>query len=69
MGYTQSEVARLLGHKNTNRLCSWETGQMMPSVENLFKLSIIYRTLPDALFFDLRRKLHAELKEKIEKQA
>lgn len=53
MGYSQKEVARLLGHKDTTMLSRWEKGKSMPSARNLLKLSIIYRTLADQLYFDL----------------
>jgi transcriptional regulator with XRE-family HTH domain len=52
--YEQTEVARLLGLSSLARVSDWETGKTMPSVENLFGLSIVYRTLPDMLFADVR---------------
>lgn len=51
--YTQSQVAHLLGLKNTVMLSAWERGEVMPSAINLFKLSIVYRTFPHELYSEL----------------
>ncbi len=55
-GYLQKDVSFLLGHSSTNQLCRWERGEAMPSVLNLIKLSIIFRTLPNELYFDLLKE-------------
>jgi transcriptional regulator with XRE-family HTH domain len=52
MGYTQKDVAFILGHKNTDRISKWEKGSAVPSVLNLIKLSVIYRTLMNDFYFD-----------------
>jgi len=57
MGYSQTDVAKQLGMKRTNRISEWERGDAMPSLINLLKLSIIYRTLPTDLYFDLFQEL------------
>ena len=54
---SQKEVAFLLNIKNIGRISEWEQGISNPSMENLFKLSIIYQTLPDMLYGILRKKL------------
>ena len=64
MGYTQKDVALLLGLHNTNRISRWEKGLCFPSVVNLIKLSIIYRTFPNELYFDLLLELRHELLKK-----
>lgn len=64
MNYKQQDVAKLLGHKNTNRISRWEKGLALPSVINLIKLSIIYRTIPSELYFDLLLNLREEVLEK-----
>ena len=64
MSYKQKDVAKLLGHKNTNRISRWEMGLALPSVINLIKLSIIYRTLPSELYFDVLLDLREEVLEK-----
>ena len=67
MGYKQSDVAHLLGLRNTNRISRWEKGLSFPSVVNLIKLSIIYRTFPNELYFDLLLTLRHELLNKEKK--
>ncbi len=41
-GYTQKQVAALLGLKCEDRLSHWERGSAMPSTVNLLKLLKIY---------------------------
>lgn len=53
MGFTQMEVAIMLGYKCTSQLSRWEEGLAMPSIINLFKLSVIYGRLPTDLYLDL----------------
>ena len=67
MGYRQIDVALLLDLNNTSRICRWEKGLSFPNTINLIKLSIIYRTFPNELYFDLMLELRHELlkKEKI----
>ena len=64
MGYKQSEVAKLLGHVSTNRISHWENGEALPSLINLFKLSLLYHTLADQLYFDLKSEIKANLDKK-----
>ncbi len=56
MGYDQSEVAFLLGLKGRGRISEWEQGISKPSLDNLIQLSIIYRTLPDELYSEVRQE-------------
>lgn len=51
-GYRLKDVAWLLGLKDSSLVSRWESGKSIPSVENLLKLSIIYRKLPNALYWD-----------------
>jgi transcriptional regulator with XRE-family HTH domain len=67
MGYSQKQVAWLLGHKNTSSLSRWEKGITMPTVDNLIKLAFLYRTLCDQLYFDLSLEYRQTLRQK-EKQ-
>ena len=55
-GYEQKEVAFLLGLRSAGRISEWENGISKPSMDNLMQLSIIYRTLPDELYYDLRQE-------------
>lgn len=61
LGYKQIEVALLLGFKDTARISRWEKGFSFPNTINLIKLSIIYRTFPNELYFDLMLQLRHEL--------
>jgi len=63
-GYLQKDVAFLLGHTSTNQLCRWEQGQAVPGILNLIKLSIIFRTLPHELYFDLFKEQQEMIKQK-----
>ena len=49
----QMDVARMLGHTSADRISHWEKGRSVPSLVNLFKLSIIYRTSPEDLYGEL----------------
>ena len=60
-GLNRKEVAFLLNIKNFGRISEWEQGLSNPSIENLIKLSIVYRTLPDQLYYELRKILVKEI--------
>ena len=55
MGYRQRDVAILLGlgASNAARISRWEQGFALPTLPNLLKLSILYRTLVNQLYYDL----------------
>lgn len=48
--YLQGQVAILLNLQCESRICRWEKGVAMPSVENLFKLAKIYHVLPHEIY-------------------
>lgn len=54
MGYSQVEVASLLGLKGHSHISEWESGMSKPCLDNLFRLSILYRTPVDELYFEVR---------------
>jgi transcriptional regulator with XRE-family HTH domain len=60
-GYAQQEVARLLGHDNSNALCAWEKEHTMPSGINLIKLCIIYGRTPRELYPEYYKRVIQEL--------
>lgn len=68
MGYRQKEVALLLGVENSNRISRWERGLAVPGMVNLLKLSIIYRTFPSELYFEVLLKLRREILQKEEQR-
>ena len=60
-GLRQKDVARILGVRSATLISRWETGQCFPKLENLFKLAVLYRTMADTLFIDMRRLLKEEI--------
>jgi transcriptional regulator with XRE-family HTH domain len=62
-GLKQGYVARVLGFKSTSMISRWENGKCMPDPVNIFKLSILYKTMPEALFIDLVRALRKQIAE------
>ena len=64
MGYTQRQVALLLGLHDTVPVSLWENGITLPNTINLIKLSVIYRTYPNELYGDLFLDFRRQLKEK-----
>jgi transcriptional regulator with XRE-family HTH domain len=63
-GLSQTDVARILGVRNTSMISRWEKGLALPSTLNLFKLALIYRTMTDALYMDLLVPLRSEVQER-----
>jgi transcriptional regulator with XRE-family HTH domain len=61
MRYKQKDVAKKIGLKSPNRISRWENGTALPSVVNLFKLSVLYHTLADQLYIDLVEDLRDEI--------
>ena len=66
-GYTLQQVADYLGIKCASRISKWENGEAYPSIINLYKLSALYGTLVDELYYDLRQELQRELEMKKKK--
>lgn len=62
----QNEVAVMLGLKSTSVISRWENGACLPETLNVFKLSVIYRTMTDALYIDLMRQLKEDIRKKEE---
>lgn len=60
-GLTQKEVAQILDLKNSSMISRWEKGCYLPRLVNIFKLAVLYRTMVDALFTDLRRALQEDI--------
>jgi transcriptional regulator with XRE-family HTH domain len=59
-GYSQKKVAIKLGYKQTSCLSRWEKGYTMPKARELFRLSMLYKTVPNHLYFELWRQLSQE---------
>ncbi len=60
-GYSQKDVANVLGLKSSSRISRWEKGECFPNITNLFRLAVLYRTMVDALFIDLLEKVREEI--------
>ena len=61
MGYTQGAVMRKLKLQSTSMISRWEQGVAMPSSDNLLKLSILYKTLVNELYYELGTVYQMEL--------
>ena len=64
MGFTQKQVARLLGHRDATMLSHYEHGRALPPLAVALSLEIIYRT-PVAFLFpgmydELKLRIRAE---------
>ncbi len=66
-GLKQKDVARILKLKSTSMISRWEKGSCLPNTLNIFRLSLLYRTLIDVLFIDLMRLLKEDIRKREEK--
>ncbi len=64
MGFTQKQVARLLGQRDATMISHYEHGRALPPLAMALSLEIIYRT-PVAFLFPT---LYDELRRQIRKQ-
>lgn len=64
MRFTQIEVTRLLGWKNTKGLTKIESGGVIPTLTTAFKLSIIYRVPIEFLFSSVYESLRNHIRAK-----
>lgn len=55
-GFTQKQVANLVGANNQERICHWEKGNNAPSLGYLCKLCDLYKTTPYVLYPTLYKK-------------
>lgn len=60
-GYTQKQVAYLIGVKNAAEIARWEKGIKLPNTCNAFKLSALYRTFLNELYFEFIHGLKQEI--------
>jgi DNA-binding XRE family transcriptional regulator len=51
-GLKQSDVAKVLGLKNTSRISCWEKGIYTPNLTNALQLSLLYQVMVEGLFVD-----------------
>lgn len=60
-GYSQKQVAFVLGVENAGMISRWEKGSRFPSPVNIFRLAALYHTMADALYFNLLRVVRREI--------
>jgi transcriptional regulator with XRE-family HTH domain len=66
-GFREKDVAEILGLNSASQISRWEKGVCLPRPLTMFKLAILYRTMVDGLFIDLRRTLINDLRKREEK--
>ena len=64
MGYSQKVVAQLLGRKSSARICDYERGKFLPSLETALKLEIILGIPLRELYSNIYRQLQREINHK-----
>jgi transcriptional regulator with XRE-family HTH domain len=60
LGHQQAEAANIL-EVDPSELSRWERGVTVPGLENLFKLSVLYRTLPQEMFPDQFKEIRSRI--------
>lgn len=66
-GYTQKQVAIVLGVRNSSMVSRWENGQRFPNPINILRLSALYKTMVDSLYIDTLRIIRSEIQRRLEK--
>lgn len=61
MGFTQKEVADIVGYQTEAHISDYEHGRKLPSLATAFKLEIVYRA-PVAFLYP---EMYAEFKERL----
>lgn len=61
MGFSQEDIRKYLRLESAAMISKWENGSRMPSGENLLKLSALYKTLVNDLYYTLAKEFQAEL--------
>lgn len=63
-GYTQKQVAQILGFCTEDRICHWEKGKNVPGLVNLLRLSSLYRATPMQLYAELMMDVDEDIESK-----
>jgi DNA-binding XRE family transcriptional regulator len=64
-GYTQKEVATILGFATEERICLWEKGKNIPNLINLLKLASLYRASPMQLYPELMMEVDDKIEDRV----
>lgn len=60
----QKRLAHLLGHYDSALISKWENGKVVPTTQNLFKLSYILQVPAETIFPGLYNKCSEEVEER-----
>ena len=52
-GFSQEQVARMLGLVSSSQISRWERGERTPTLKHALQLAALYKRLVTDLFFDL----------------
>ena len=69
MGFTQKQVARLLGHQDTSMVSHYEHGRALPPLPMALGLEIIYRVPVAFLFPGIYGELKGRIRQREEELA
>ena len=61
MGYSQQDIATLLGHKTATHVSGYERGVCLPSLKTVLKLEVILCVPVAFLYSDLHHELKQEI--------
>ena len=64
MGFTQAQVAQLLGQRDTKRISNLELGRRLPSLPTSLRLAVIYRVPVDFLYSDLYSSFRDQIRDR-----
>lgn len=67
IGWSREDVRKVLGLTTANHISDWERGKRLPNVISLLKLSILYKTLPDELVYELRQEIVRDMEARLKK--
>jgi len=60
-GFSQKEVAQLMGYKAQSPVSQWEAGTRLPDLANAFKLCAILKCMPEVLFGELHDQMRHQI--------
>jgi transcriptional regulator with XRE-family HTH domain len=69
MGYTQGDVAYLLGLQSKTEISRWEKGRIIPLADKVIRLAYIYHTFAEELFRESFKEARSEIEPREKKLA
>ena len=66
-GFTQKQVAKLIGHKTAGHISRYENGIKMPSLATALKICSALGTLVEVVFGEINLLIEDEIKKRKEK--